>query len=307
MIYTVTLNPSIDYVVRLDTLETGSVNRSENQDKYPGGKGINVSRILKRLDVDSTALGFLGGFTGRFIEEALAGEKITTRFTPVKTDTRINVKLKADQETEINGQGPDLTEQDISALKHELSSLTSDDLVVLAGSIPGALPSDFYQELIALITKQGAEFIIDTTGDALLESLEYHPLLIKPNHHELGEMFDTTLVTIEDIIPYGQNLLKRGAKNVIVSMGKDGALLITPDLTIFAPPIKGDLKNSVGAGDSMVAGFISQLNRANAQSELEDAFRYGVASGSATAFSGDLATKDKIVNLLPQVTLKILN
>ena len=307
MIYTVTLNPSIDYVVRLDTLETGSVNRSENQDKYPGGKGINVSRILKRLDVDSTALGFLGGFTGRFIEEALAGEKITTRFTPVKTDTRINVKLKADQETEINGQGPDLTEQDISALKHELSSLTSDDLVVLAGSIPGALPSDFYQELIALITKQGAEFIIDTTGDALLESLEYHPLLIKPNHHELGEMFNTTLVTIEDIIPYGQNLLKRGAKNVIVSMGKDGALLITPDLTIFAPPIKGDLKNSVGAGDSMVAGFISQLNRANAQSELEDAFRYGVASGSATAFSDDLATKDKIVNLLPQVTLKILN
>lgn len=307
MIYTVTLNPSIDYVVRLDTLETGSVNRSENQDKYPGGKGINVSRILKRLDVDSTALGFLGGFTGRFIEEALAGEKITTRFTPVKTDTRINVKLKADQETEINGQGPDLTEQDISALKQELSSLTSDDLVVLAGSIPGALPSDFYQELIALITKQGAEFIIDTTGDALLESLEYHPLLIKPNHHELGEMFDTTLVTIEDIIPYGQDLLKRGAKNVIVSMGKDGALLITPDLTIFAPPIKGDLKNSVGAGDSMVAGFISQLNRANAQSELEDAFRYGVASGSATAFSDDLATKDKIVNLLPQVTLKILN
>lgn len=307
MIYTVTLNPSIDYVVRLDTLETGSVNRSENQDKYPGGKGINVSRILKRLDVDSTALGFLGGFTGRFIEEALAGEKITTRFTPVKTDTRINVKLKADQETEINGQGPDLTEQDISALKHELSSLTSDDLVVLAGSIPGALPSDFYQELIALITKQGAEFIIDTTGDALLESLEYQPLLIKPNHHELGEMFDTTLVTIEDIIPYGQDLLKRGAKNVIVSMGKDGALLITPDLTIFAPPIKGDLKNSVGAGDSMVAGFISQLNRANAQSELEDAFRYGVASGSATAFSDDLATKDKIVNLLPQVTLKILN
>ena len=307
MIYTVTLNPSIDYVVRLDTLKTGSVNRSENQDKYPGGKGINVSRILKRLDVDSTALGFIGGFTGGFIEKALTEEKITTRFTPVKTDTRINVKLKADQETEINGQGPDLTEQNISKLKQELSSLTSDDLVVLAGSIPGTLPSDFYQELIALITKQGAEFIIDTTGDALLESLEHQPLLIKPNHHELGEMFDTTLVTIEDIVPYGQELLKRGAKNVIVSMGKDGALLITPDLTVFAPPIKGDLKNSVGAGDSMVAGFISQLNRANAQSELEDAFRYGVASGSATAFSDDLATKDKIVNLLPQVTLKILN
>lgn len=305
MIYTVTLNPSIDYIVHVDDLQVGALNRSTKEAKFPGGKGINVSRILKQLETPSTPLGFIGGFTGEFIKEKLIADGLTPNFTTIADDTRINVKVKGQTETEINGQGPHLTPANIAELKEKLADLTRGDIVVLAGSIPASLPADFYQELITIIHAKEAEFVIDTTGASLLNSLSEQPLLIKPNHHELAEMFATTFNSTADMIPYGQDLLARGAKNVLVSLGKDGALLFTNEGTYQSVPIVGELKNSVGAGDSMVAGFISRL--ALEPTNLEEAFRYGLASGSATAFSDDLATRQDILALVPTVTIKKLN
>lgn len=305
MIYTITLNPSIDYIVHVPDLKAGELNRSEKEAKFPGGKGINVSRILKQLDTPSTPLGFIGGFTGQFIKDKLKADGLTPAFTEIADDTRINVKVKGENETEINGQGPALTAENVTDLKAKLADLTSGDIVVLAGSIPGSLPSTFYQELIQMIHEKEAEFVIDTTGDSLLDSLSDKPLLIKPNHHELAEMFDTTFNSTEDMIPYGKDLLARGAKNVLVSLGKDGALLFTQDNIYQSVPIVGQLRNSVGAGDSMVAGFISRL--ALDPTNLEEAFRYGLASGSATAFADDLATRDDILTLVPTVSIKKLN
>lgn len=301
MIYTVTLNPSIDYIVRVTDLELGQLNRADSQDKYPGGKGINVSRILQRLGTPTTALGFIGGFTGDFIQKTLQSEEVICDFTPINCDTRINIKLKADAETEINGQGPLLTSQDINHLKEKLAGVQAGDIVVLAGSLPSQLPIDFYNQLIEIIKEKQADFVIDTTGDSLLQALAHGPLLIKPNHHELAEMFETQFTSITDMLPYGQKLLQMGAKNVLVSLGKDGALLFTPNGSYRSTPIKGTLKNSVGAGDSMVAGFISQLalNRQN----IKSALTYGVACGSATAFSDDLATTQTIKELLTSVQL----
>lgn len=305
MIYTVTLNPSIDYIVHVPDLKAGDLNRSEKESKFPGGKGINVSRILKQLDTPSTPLGFIGGFTGEFIKDKLKADGLTPNFTEIADDTRINVKVKGQSETEINGQGPTLTAENVAALKDTLADLAPGDIVVLAGSIPGSLPTNFYQELIDMVYAKDAEFVIDTTGDSLLNSLSEKPLLIKPNHHELAEMFKTTFTSTEDMIPYGKDLLARGAKNVLVSLGKDGALLFTNDGIYQSVPIVGELKNSVGAGDSMVAGFISRL--ALDPTNLEEAFRYGLASGSATAFSDDLATRQDILDLVPTVTIKKLN
>lgn len=305
MIYTVTLNPSIDYIVHVPDLKAGDLNRSEKEAKFPGGKGINVSRILKQLDTPSTPLGFIGGFTGEFIKNKLKADGLTPNFTEIADDTRINVKVKGQSETEINGQGPTLTAENVAALKDTLADLAAGDIVVLAGSIPASLPTDFYQDLITIIHDKGAEFVIDTTGDSLLNSLSEKPLLIKPNHHELADMFNTTFTSTEDMIPYGKDLLARGAKNVLVSLGKDGALLFTNDGIYQSVPIVGTLKNSVGAGDSMVAGFISRL--ALEPTNLEEAFRYGLASGSATAFADDLATRQDILDLVPTVTIKKLN
>lgn len=305
MIYTLTLNPSIDYIVHVNQLTPGELNRSEKEAKFPGGKGINVSRILKQLDTPSIPLGFIGGFTGQFIQDQLLADGLTPRFTKIADDSRINVKVKGQQETEINGQGPALTAENIAALKDQLANLTAEDIVVLAGSIPSSLPHTFYQELIAIIQEKKAEFVIDTTGDSLLASLANKPLLIKPNHHELAEMFNTTFHSIEEMIPYGKELLARGAKNVLVSLGKDGALLFTPTSTYQSVPIVGKLRNSVGAGDSMVAGFISRL--ALDPTNLEEAFRYGLAAGSATAFADDLATQTDILDLVPTVSIRKLN
>lgn len=300
MIYTMTLNPSIDYIVHVKDLKMGDVNRMSQDFKLPGGKGINVSRILQRIDSNSTALGFLGGFTGSFIANWMKQEGIDCQFTLVKEDTRINIKLKAEEETEINGLGPALSDEEIQNLKDTLAVVSSGDIVVLSGSTPAGLRKGFYQELIQLIEEKGAEFVIDTTGDDLLQALKHRPLLVKPNNHELADLYHTTFESIDDIIEHGKKLLAEGAKNVLISMAGDGALLITENGTYQSNVLKRELKNSVGAGDSMIAGFIGQY--AKTQDSVE-AFKWGVACGSATAFSDDLAEAAFIQELLPEVEI----
>lgn len=301
MIYTVTLNPSVDYIVELDTLQIGELNRSSGDAKFPGGKGINVSRVLKNLGVSSKALGYTGGFTGKYIEEFLHNENIDTDFVHVKQDTRINIKLKTDKETEINATGPSISKQDFQLLKVKISQLTADDLLVLAGSVPLTLPETTYEILVNILKETEAEFVVDAEGELLKKILPYNPLLIKPNHHELGELFETTIENCEDVIPYGKMLLDMGAKNVIVSLAEKGAVLVSEELTLVATVPVGEVKNSVGAGDSMVAGFLAAIQKTN---DLMQAFRYSVAAGSATAFSLGLCTEEKIVELLPQVQIK---
>lgn len=305
MIYTLTLNPSIDYIVQLESLTLGEINRIGQDFKFPGGKGINVSRILQRLGKKNIALGFLGGFTGEFIRQQIEQEGIVSHFTSIKADTRINIKLKAQTETEINGQGPHLSADEIANLKQKLAQVTENDLVILSGSIPPSLPSSFYNELIEIIKTQGAEFVLDTTSNSLLDALSFNPILVKPNHHELADMFQTEFHSIAEMLPFGQELLTRGAQHVLLSLGKDGALLFTPTGIYQSEPIIGELKNSVGAGDSMIAGFVSQLHQN--QPDILAAFRYGLACGSATAFSDDLADSDTILTLVKEVKINQIN
>lgn len=289
MIYTVTLNPSIDFIVRLDHLELGSINRMTSDDKFAGGKGINVSRILRRLDVDNTATGFIGGFTGRFVEDGLTAEGIKTNFVQVSEDTRINVKIKAGEETEINGAGPKISDEKLEELKAILAGLSSEDTVVFAGSAPSSLGNQVYNTLIPIAKKAGAEVVCDFEGQTLLDSLNYQPLLVKPNNHELADIFGVELHGLEDIEKYAREILAKGAKNVIISMAGDGALLVTPAAAYFAKPIKGTVKNSVGAGDSMVAGFTGEYVKSG---DPIEALKWGVACGTATTFSDDLATAE---------------
>lgn len=304
MIYTVTLNPSIDYIVHIDQLVIGDVNRMKSDLKLPGGKGINVSRILKRINNDSTALGFLGGFTGSFIKEWLEKETIQTNFTTVADDTRINIKLKASEETEINGQGPTVSVKEMADLKKILGNLSSSDIVVLSGSKPASVPTGFYQELIEIIKAQGASFVIDTTGADLMDALEKKPLLVKPNNHELADLYQTTFNSVEDIYPFGQRLLDEGAQHALVSMAGDGALLFTNEGIYRSNVLKRSVKNSVGAGDSMIAGFVGNFTKTK---NAVEAFKWGVACGSATTFSDDLATADFIQELLPEVKITKVN
>ncbi|MFL6560533.1 MAG: 1-phosphofructokinase [Bacillus sp. (in: firmicutes)] len=301
MIYTLTLNPSVDYIVKLESFQLGELNRTVNEAKFPGGKGINVSRVLTQFDTRSKALGFIGGFTGAYIEQFLHNEHIDTDFVRVDEDTRINVKIKTSQESEINAKGPSITEQNFILLKQKIQHLGAEDLLVLAGSIPSSLPKTTYEELVKICRDSGAQFVVDAEGDLLKKVLPYHPFLIKPNHHELGELFDTSITTAEEVIPYGQKLVQMGAKNVIVSLAGAGAVLITSERIFLAEVPKGEVKNSVGAGDSMVAGFLAAYMGTG---NIEEAFRYSVASGSATAFSLGLCTKEKVEELLPQVQIK---
>lgn len=287
MIYTVTLNPSIDFIVRIDQLNLGSVNRMVSDDKFAGGKGINVSRVLQRLGVGNTVTGFLGGFTGHFIEDSLKNEGIETAFVKVDQDTRINVKIKSQEETEINGQGPMISQEQLEALKAKLSQLTSDDTVVFAGSAPANLGNAVYKELIPLVRKSGAQVVCDFEGQPLLDALANNPLLVKPNNHELEAIFGVPLNSLNDVETYARRILEMGAQHVLISMAGDGALLVTEEATYFAKPIKGQVKNSVGAGDSMVAGFTGEFMKS--QNPIE-ALKWGVACGTATAFSDDLAT-----------------
>ncbi|OJG88564.1 1-phosphofructokinase family hexose kinase [Enterococcus silesiacus] len=296
-----TLNPSIDYIVHVEGLKLGDLNRMTNDFKLPGGKGINVSRILKRIQAESTALGFLGGFTGNFISDWLTKEQIQTNFTMVQEDTRINIKLKSETETEINGLGPAISNEEMQDLKQALSAISSDDVVVLSGSTPATLRTGFYEELIQIIKDKEADFVIDTTGKDLLNALPQKPLLIKPNNHELAELFGVEFQTMEDILPFGERLLEDGAQHVIISMAGDGALLFTKNGIYRSNVLKRPLKNSVGAGDSMIAGFVGTFAKNN---DPIEAFKWGVACGSATAFSDDLASTDLINELISEVEIE---
>ncbi|MFJ9463008.1 1-phosphofructokinase [Viridibacillus arvi] len=301
MIYTITLNPSIDFIVEVDDFQIGYLNRIDRESKFPGGKGINVSRVLNTIGVPSKALGFLGGFTGGFIQNTLESEGIHTEFVNVEEDSRINIKLKTGEETEINGQGPTLTEKNIQDLFEKLEDLQEGDILVLAGSIPPSLPKTFYSDLTRKYSKRGVKVVVDAGGKVLAEVLQDKPFLVKPNHHELSELFGATIRTVEEVIPYGKKVVEMGAENVIVSMAGDGALLFTNGEVYSATVPKGKVLNSVGAGDSLVAGFIGTYSK---EQDFIKAFQVAVATGSATAFSQDLATKEKIDSLLDQVTIK---
>ncbi|MFD2213052.1 1-phosphofructokinase [Metabacillus endolithicus] len=298
MIYTVTLNPSVDYIVRVEQFELGSLNRTSEDSKFPGGKGINVSRVLKRLGVESNALGFIGGFTGSFVADFLSGENIQHNFIKVSGDTRINVKLKTDVETEINGVGPSVSEEQLNQFLQLFQHMNQDDIVLLAGSIPGTLPTSIYQKIMTICKEKEIKVVADVSGDALKEVLSEKPFLIKPNHHELGELFETNIQSVEDAHKYAKQLVKQGVKHVIVSMAGEGALLVTDEFSYVANVPKGKVLNSVGAGDSVVGGFLSAFSD---NKSLEEAFKIGVASGSATAFSLELCTKKEVEELLPQI------
>jgi 1-phosphofructokinase len=301
MIYTLTLNPSLDYIVELEQVTLGGLNRTKKETKLPGGKGINVSQVLKRLDLNNKALGFIGGFTGDYLENYLKSLEINTDFVRVDGDTRINVKVKSDSETEFNASGPNLTKENFEALKQKIHELTSKDTLVLAGSIPSTMPTSTYEQLAKICNEKGIKFVVDAEGDLLKKVIPLQPFLIKPNHHELGDLFDKTLSTCEEVIPYGRELIKQGAQNVIVSLAGEGAVFINKDQAIMATVPKGEVKSSVGAGDSMVAGFLATYEKTKS---IEEAFRFSVASGSATAFSIGLCTPEKIESLLPQVKLE---
>ena len=298
MIYTVTLNPSVDFIVEVEDFQLDGLNRMNKEAKYPGGKGINVSRILKRIDVDNTALGFYGGFPGEFILDALRKEGVKADFIQVDEDSRINIKLKTGHETEINGLGPAISSDKMNDLFKKLEGLTESDILILSGSIPPSMPKDLYQEWTRSFAGKGISVVVDTSGKALLDVVKEHPFLVKPNHHELGELFDKKIDTADDAIHYGKILVEQGAQNVIVSMAGDGALLINKEAVYSATIPQGTVKNSTGAGDSLVAGFIGKWDQTK---DLLQAFQYGVASGSATAFNYDLAEKQDIEALLPQV------
>ena len=303
MIYTVTLNPSIDFIVRLDKIVVGSVNRMTSDDKFAGGKGINVSRILQRLGVANTATGFLGGFTGRFVEDGLKAENIRTKFVKVDQDTRINVKIKADDETEINGTGPQISPDQLAQLEAILSGLSAEDTVVFAGSAPANLGNQVYNRLIPVAKEAGAQVVCDFEGQTLLDALNYQPLLVKPNNHELEAIFDVKINGLADVEKYAREILAKGAQNVIISMAGDGALLVTLVAAYFAKPIKGQVKNSVGAGDSMVAGFTGEFVKS---ADPIEALKWGVACGTSTAFSDDLADIDFIKETYQKVEVEKL-
>ncbi len=301
MIYTVTFNPSLDYIVRMDSFATGEINRVNYEQVLAGGKGINVSIVLKNLGQNNTALGFLAGFTGEEIKRQLHEFGVTNDFVQLNQGfSRINVKAKAENETEINGQGPDIDEAKLEELFTKLDQLQADDTLVLAGSIPKTLPDDIYQQIMARLNGKGIRIIVDAEKKLLLNVLQYHPFLIKPNNHELGDMFGVTLTTDAEIIEYAKKLQAKGAQNVLISMAGDGAILLTTDGTTYkCPAPKGKLVNSVGAGDSMVAGFITGFNES--AGDFKTAFHMGVATGSASAFSDNLATRPEVEALLKTI------
>lgn len=299
MIYTVTFNPAVDYIIHIDKMKMGSVNRTISEEIYFGGKGINVSLVLKELGIQSKALGFEAGFTGKAIEDGVWEKGIETDFVHLENGfSRINVKIKSDEETDLNGQGPEITEKALKELFGKLSELKDGDTIVLAGSIPNTLPEDIYEKILESLSDRQIKIVVDATKDLLMNVLKYKPFLIKPNNHELGEMFGVTLTTNEEIAEYAGKLKAMGARNVLVSMAGDGALLLDENgKTHICGVCKGTVKNSVGAGDSMVAGFIA----GSQNGDYEYALKLGTAAGGATAFSNGLAKKDEIYRLLEQL------
>ena len=300
MVYTVTFNPSVDYIVSVNDFELGMTNRTASELMLPGGKGINVSIVLGNLGIANIALGFMAGFTGDEIVRMLEQAGVQSDFIKLEHGiSRINLKLKNIDGTEINGQGPDIGQQQIDQLMGKLDQLNKDDVLVLAGSIPSSMPDDIYQRILERIQGRGVLTVVDATRDLLVKVLPYHPFLVKPNNHELGDIFGVKLSTREEVVPYGRKLQEMGAQNVLISMAGEGAVLIAADgQSMGAPAPKGTLVNGVGAGDSMVAGFLTGWME---KKDYVHAFHMGIAAGSASAFSENLATREEVLQVLQQV------
>lgn len=297
MIYTLTLNPALDYTLRLDNLSANTINRANEDAIYYGGKGINVSAILSRLSAPTTALGFLAGFTGAELERLLKADGISCDFNYLKSgNTRINVKIKTDCELDINANGPRIENSDIDELLQKLNKIQKNDFLVLAGSIPSSLPSSIYEDILKMLDQRGVHFVVDATGDLLLNTLKFKPFLIKPNHLELGELFNQDASTDEAIVTLSKKLQSLGAKNVLVSRAEKGAILLDEFGNVHKTEnAKGKLVNSVGCGDSMVAGFLAGYVET---SDYFYSLKLGTACGNATAFSETLATKNEIEYIL---------
>lgn len=293
MVYTVTFNPAVDYVVRTDRLRSGEVNRAESEEIFFGGKGVNVSLMLNNLSVKSRALGFIAGFTGRAIEQALKNDGVETDFIELKKGfSRINVKIKSDNETELNGRGPEIGDRDIERLYEKLESLADGDTLVLAGSVPDTMPDNIYEEILKRLSGRNIRAAVDASGRLLVNVLKYKPFLIKPNNFELGEIFSKKFKNNGEIIEAAAQLREMGAQNVLVSMADSGAILIDSNKKthIIGAP-KGTVVNSVGAGDSMVAGFIAGVIK---NGDYDFALKLGTAAGSATAFSAGIADRKTV-------------
>ncbi len=296
MIYTITFNPSLDYIVTCDDFRLGETNRVSKELIFPGGKGINVSIVLSNFGVDTTALGFLAGFTGEEIKRLIIEKGIKNEMIWLNEGlSRINIKLRSKEESELNGIGPKISEEAISQLYEKLDELNSDDILCLAGNIPNSLPSTMYSDIMKHLENRNIRIVVDATKDLLMNVLVYKPFLIKPNNHELGELFDVKLSTREEVVPYARKLQEKGARNVLVSMAGEGAVLVDEDGNVhMSEAPKGKVVNSVGAGDSMVAGFIYGCLKYN---DYKEAFRYGLCTGSASAFKEELATLEDVEKL----------
>lgn len=303
MIYTLTFSPAIDYVIELDDLKVGQINRTKSEVMMAGGKGINVSVVLANLGRTSVASGFIAGFTGEFIKDELEKKGIKTDFVEVEGKTRINVKIRGNEETAINGQGPAISDEKIDELVDKLSKLTSDDLLIISGTIPKTLPSNIYEIILDRIKDNHVGLVVDCEKDILLSTLKNKPLLVKPNKEELEEMFNTKIDDYDSLVVNAKKLMAMGARNVIISLGGSGALLLSEDgLEVkLAPPGKGrKVVNTVGAGDSLVAGFVDEYLATN---DIFKAFKKGIATGSASAFSIGLATKEEVLELLNEMEM----
>ncbi len=296
MIYTVTLNPALDYVIQVDHFRPGQINRNKSENIYFGGKGINVSCILNELGFQSTALGFIAGFTGKALSDGLKQMGIVSDFiTAEKGMTRINVKMKSDEETEINGTGPVISAENFEELKNRIRNLSADDTLVLSGSIPSCMASDTYEKIIECL-HEDVRLVVDAEKDLLLKVLKYRPFLIKPNNLELGEMFAAKITSEDEIVYYAKKLQEKGARNVLVSMAKDGAVLLDENGNVSRMGVaKGTVVNSVGAGDSMVAGFLAGYLE---KGDYAWALKLGTACGGATAFHSGLAVREEIMAVL---------
>jgi 1-phosphofructokinase len=300
MIYTVTLNPSIDYHVWIPALREGTIHQVQKEWKVAGGKGINVSRVLRILGMDSIALGFVGGFTGEFIRQQVEQTGIAHQFIRIKQDSRINLKIKAQTETDISGVAPEIPQEALDQLLAQLDGLDNGDYLVLAGSVPKSLPDGVYQMIMKRLRNKGVRIFLDAKGEALKNGLAEEPFLIKPNHHELGELFSTTISTTTEAVAYGRQALELGAHNVIVSMAGQGAVFVNSQEEFVAEIPQRKPVNSIGAGDSMVAGFLYAHTQGM---ETEAAFRFAVAAGSTTALSEGFCTHEKINAFLPEITI----
>lgn len=300
MIYTVTFNPALDYILELDKLEIGKIQKSKTELILPGGKGINVSTVLTNLEIDNIALGYKAGFVGAELERLLRNMKVKTDFIDLEEgNSRINVKISGEEETAINTNGPQISENKILELLEKLKTLNENDYLVLSGSIPSSIKDDIYEKICSIVKKQNVKIVVDATKNLLVQALKYNPFLIKPNNEELGEIFGVEIHTKEDAYVYGKKLKEMGAQNVLVSMGKTGAALIDEaGQEYFIKSPEGKRVNTVGSGDSMVAGFIAGFLKYN---NYNDALRMGVSAGSASALSKYLATKEEVYNLFNNI------